>query len=113
VYSKVLLSPWYPWRHMSGGGINPLIRNLGRTCSEWSDSCLSRFILGETDTSNPSVGVWIGPQIRSGGFEEERILFSCPWWEWKHYFSTISALSELSRLHRSTMRSLPESIKFQ
>jgi hypothetical protein len=45
-----------------GGCIDPLIRNLGRKCSEWSDSCLSRFIPGETDTANPSLGVWMGPK---------------------------------------------------
>ena len=43
-----------------GGGVNPLIRNLGMKFSEWSDSCLSRFIPGETDTASPSVGVWMG-----------------------------------------------------
>jgi hypothetical protein len=47
---------------MSEGGIAPLIRHLGRKCSEWSDSCLSRFIPEETDTADPSVGVWTEPR---------------------------------------------------
>ena len=42
------------------GGTAPLIRKLGRKCREGSDSCLSRFTLGRTDTANPSIEVWMG-----------------------------------------------------